>query len=184
MPANLHLTPRWFPHAALAAAWRPGYEGGGLQPWLQAFLYQLIRAMDLRRVVELGTWYGYTSAWLAQAVEDNGGGEAHFVDLEERHVERTRAAVERLDLKTTACAFIHKPSVAYLADIPHDMQFVFLDDDKERVKEKIAMISQRCARCLVAIHDAETQSFLRNERAVLLPIPPADGGGDLALLWA
>lgn len=183
MPPNLHLEPRWFPHDALRRAWRPGYEGGGLQPWLQALLYHMIRATDIRHVVELGTWYGYTSGWLAQAVEDNGGGTATFVEHAPDCAAKTRAALDALGLEKTACEIIHKPSLEYLPRLPDATQFVFLDDDKAAVPEKLRLIKERAPRALVAIHDAETLPFLEERKALLLRIPAADGGGDIAFLW-
>jgi predicted O-methyltransferase YrrM len=46
--------------------------------------YQLARIMDARQVFELGSGYGYSTAWFARAVQENGGGAVHHVVWDER----------------------------------------------------------------------------------------------------
>ena len=41
--------------------------------------YQLARLMGAQRVFELGSGYGYSTAWFARAVQENGGGVVHHV---------------------------------------------------------------------------------------------------------
>lgn len=41
--------------------------------------YQLARMIGARRVFELGSGYGYSTAWFARAVQENGGGVVHHV---------------------------------------------------------------------------------------------------------
>ncbi|MGB0387081.1 MAG: O-methyltransferase, partial [Ardenticatenaceae bacterium] len=43
------------------------------------FCYQVARMIGARKIFELGSGYGYSTAWFAQAVEENGGGEVHHV---------------------------------------------------------------------------------------------------------
>src|SRR3970040_1346006 len=47
-------------------------------------LYQITRSLKARRVFEMGSGYGYSTAWFAQAVKENGGGEVHHVVWEEK----------------------------------------------------------------------------------------------------
>ena len=58
------------------------------------FCYQLCRAIDARRVVEIGTSYGVSTLYLAAAVRDNvraGGGNGIVIGTEYEH-EKVRAA--------------------------------------------------------------------------------------------
>jgi predicted O-methyltransferase YrrM len=48
------------------------------------FCYQITRMMGARRVFELGSGYGYSTAWFARAVQENGGGEVHHVVWDEK----------------------------------------------------------------------------------------------------
>jgi len=41
--------------------------------------YLVARMIGARRVFELGSGYGYSTAWFARAVRENGGGEVHHV---------------------------------------------------------------------------------------------------------
>jgi predicted O-methyltransferase YrrM len=43
------------------------------------FCYLMARMINARRVFELGSGYGYSTAWFARAVMENGGGEVHHV---------------------------------------------------------------------------------------------------------
>lgn len=54
------------------------------------YCYQLARMMHARSVFELGSGYGYSTAWFAKAVKENGGGVVHHTvwdaDLSKRAV--------------------------------------------------------------------------------------------------
>src|SRR5262245_16389068 len=46
--------------------------------------YQIARMTGARRVFELGSGYGYSTAWFARAVQENGGGVVHHVVWDEK----------------------------------------------------------------------------------------------------
>src|SRR5215211_4652755 len=41
------------------------------------YCYQLARMINAKSVFELGSGYGYSTAWFAKAVKENGGGVVH-----------------------------------------------------------------------------------------------------------
>ena len=45
--------------------------------------YQVARMTGATNVFELGSGYGYSTAWFAKAVEENGGGQVHHVVWDE-----------------------------------------------------------------------------------------------------
>ena len=45
--------------------------------------YQLARMIGAQRIFELGSGYGYSTAWFARAVQENGGGAVHHVVWDE-----------------------------------------------------------------------------------------------------
>lgn len=47
------------------------------------FCYQLARMIGARRVFELGSGFGYSTAWFAKAVQENGGGTVYHVVWDE-----------------------------------------------------------------------------------------------------
>jgi predicted O-methyltransferase YrrM len=49
-----------------------------------------------RRIFELGSGYGYSTAWFARAVRENGGGEVHHVVWDDDLSQRARKHLERL----------------------------------------------------------------------------------------
>src|SRR5512141_919519 len=41
------------------------------------YCYQLARMLNAKAIFELGSGYGYSTAWFAKAVKENGGGIVH-----------------------------------------------------------------------------------------------------------
>jgi caffeoyl-CoA O-methyltransferase len=62
------------------------------------FCYLVARMIGARRVYELGSGYGYSTAWFARAVRENGGGTVHHVVWDEALSLRARGHLERLGL--------------------------------------------------------------------------------------
>src|SRR4051812_47608332 len=60
------------------------------------FNYMIARMLGARRVFELGSGYGYSTAWFARAVKENGGGEVHHVVWSEELSEKARGYLGRL----------------------------------------------------------------------------------------
>jgi caffeoyl-CoA O-methyltransferase len=58
--------------------------------------YLVSRLIGARRVFELGSGYGYSTAWFARAVRENGGGEVHHVVWDADLSTRARTHLERL----------------------------------------------------------------------------------------
>jgi len=58
--------------------------------------YLVARMIGARRVFELGSGYGYSTAWFARAVRENGGGEVHHVVWDEDLSRRARKHLEQL----------------------------------------------------------------------------------------
>ena len=52
--------------------------------------YQVARMIGARRVFELGSGYGYSTAWFAKAVSENGGGEVFHVVWDEALSQQAR----------------------------------------------------------------------------------------------
>src|ERR1041384_6544801 len=52
--------------------------------------YQVARMIGARRIFELGSGYGYSTAWFARAVQEQGGGVVHHVVWDEDLSRRAR----------------------------------------------------------------------------------------------
>ena len=181
--ANEHLVPVLWPHPHIRKYWESGkhFTEGATQPWVQALLYQLCRALDVRRAVELGCYLGATSAWLAAAIESNGGGSLTVVDVGDEYISRTKERISAMALSGVETAYVKRPSLEYLPEIPPNTQFVFLDDDKDKVPAKLDLIRARCPGAVVAIHDMETLTQ-GIEGILRLDTPILHGTGYLGLL--
>jgi predicted O-methyltransferase YrrM len=60
------------------------------------YCYQLARQVRARSVFELGSGYGYSTAWFARAVKENGGGTVHHTVWDEELSERARKHLGRM----------------------------------------------------------------------------------------
>jgi predicted O-methyltransferase YrrM len=58
--------------------------------------YLIARMIGAKRIFELGSGYGYSTAWFARAVRENGGGEVHHVVWDEDLSTRAREHLEHL----------------------------------------------------------------------------------------
>jgi predicted O-methyltransferase YrrM len=58
--------------------------------------YQIARMINARSVFELGSGYGYSTAWFATAVEENGGGFVHHAVWDEGLSTMARGHLGRL----------------------------------------------------------------------------------------
>src|SRR5258705_3138664 len=67
-------------------------------PAVGQLCYMLARAIGARRVFELGSGYGYSTAWFARAVKENGGGVVHHVVWDEELSRRARGHLDALAL--------------------------------------------------------------------------------------
>jgi predicted O-methyltransferase YrrM len=185
--ANEHLAPVWWPHPSLKTYWDSGlhHTEGATQPWVQALLYQLCRALDVRRAVELGCYRGVTSAWLALAIEANGGGRLDLVDTNQTFLTVAMARVGDVNTGTLVATAGHaETSFAFLREhFQPDTQFIFMDDDKADIKQKVHVIRDCGCQALIAVHDVEhNQPQLEGLNAVTLKTPVLHGTGWLALI--
>jgi caffeoyl-CoA O-methyltransferase len=58
--------------------------------------YLIARIIGARRIFELGSGFGYSTAWFARAVRENGGGEVHHVVWDNDLSSRARTHLDRL----------------------------------------------------------------------------------------
>lgn len=92
--------------------------------------YQLARSIGAKRVFELGSGFGYSTAWFARAVQENGGGEVHHVVWDEVLSAEARVHLDRMGLGHLVRYHVSEAVQALkLADGPFDL--IFNDIDKE-----------------------------------------------------
>ncbi|MCS7010576.1 MAG: O-methyltransferase [Anaerolineales bacterium] len=94
------------------------------------FCYQITRLMNARRVFELGSGFGYSTAWFAQGVQENGGGEVWHVVWDANLSQQARLHLERLGVSEVV-RYVIGEAVTTLRETPGLFDLIFLDIDKE-----------------------------------------------------
>jgi predicted O-methyltransferase YrrM len=104
--------------------------------------YLLTRLTGARQVFELGSGFGYSTAWFARAVKENGGGTVHHVVWDE---DLSRAARENLAALGLAdvVRFHVGEAVATLTDAAGPFDIIFNDIDKHDYPKALDVIASK-----------------------------------------
>ena len=123
---------------ALAA--REGFPIIG--PACGQWCYQIARLTGARRIFELGSGFGYSTAWFARAVLENGGGTVHHTVWDADLSDQARNHLERLGLNA-AVEYHLGEAVATLRETPGPFDIIFNDIDKEQYPGSLDVIEAR-----------------------------------------
>jgi caffeoyl-CoA O-methyltransferase len=103
------------------------------------FCYQVTRLTGARAVFELGSGYGYSTAWFARGVRENGGGAVHHTVWDEGLSQRARGHLTRLGLADLV-EFHVAEAVEALGRTPDPFDLIFSDIDKEGYPASLPVI--------------------------------------------
>ncbi len=106
------------------------------------FCYQIARMIGARRVFELGSGFGYSTAWFARAVGENGGGEVYHVVWDEDLSARARGHLARLGL-TDRVRFLVSEAVEALSRAEGTFDLIFNDIEKQDYPESLPVIEAK-----------------------------------------
>jgi len=104
--------------------------------------YQLARTIGARRIFELGSGYGYSTAWFARAVHENGGGIVHHVVWDEDLSARARKHLHVLGYDAIVQYHVGE-AVATLAETEGPFDLIFNDIDKHGYPTSLAEITKK-----------------------------------------
>ena len=104
--------------------------------------YLLARLIGARQIFELGSGFGYSTAWFARAVKENGGGKVHHVVWDEKLSSLARDYLGRMEL-TDVIEFHVGEAVATLKEHAGPFDIVFNDIDKEGYPASLGVIVDR-----------------------------------------
>jgi predicted O-methyltransferase YrrM len=104
--------------------------------------YQLTRLVGARRVFELGSGYGYSTAWFARAVRDNGGGKVFHTVWDETLSAHARRHLARLGLEDLVHFHVGE-AVAALAATDGPFDLIFNDIDKQGYPDSLPVIAAK-----------------------------------------
>jgi predicted O-methyltransferase YrrM len=108
--------------------------------------YLIARLIRARRVFELGSGFGYSTAWFARAVEENigsdGQGEVHHSVWDQALSDQARRHLGALHLEHLV-RFHCGEAVAALRAVSGPFDLIFSDIDKEGYPASLPIIEQR-----------------------------------------
>jgi predicted O-methyltransferase YrrM len=104
--------------------------------------YQIARMVGARRVFELGSGYGYSTAWFARAVVENGGGEVFHVVWDEKLSQRARGHLARLGYGEVVRYHVGE-AVAALRQAEGMFDLIFNDIDKDGYPASLPVIEKK-----------------------------------------
>jgi len=107
------------------------------------FLYMLAKMRNAKRVLEIGTFYGYSTMWFAKAVPDGGlvvsiEMTEKFVDMAQRNVSSAGLASKVELLHGDAAALLGK----LIADKVEPFDFIFIDAHKPSYPQYLSLCMQ------------------------------------------
>lgn len=106
------------------------------------YCYQLARMINAKSVFELGSGYGYSTAWFAKAIRENGGGIVHHTvwdDKLSKQAQRHLSALGSADV----VQFHNAEAVETLRQTPGPFDIIFNDIDKEGYPDSLPVIKEK-----------------------------------------
>ena len=109
------------------------------------FCYLMTRVLGARSVFELGSGFGYSTAWFARGVQENGGGVVHHAVKDADLSARARKHLARLGLSDLVEFHIGE-AVAALRDAAGPFDLIFNDIDKADYPAALPVITPQLRR--------------------------------------
>jgi predicted O-methyltransferase YrrM len=106
------------------------------------FNYVVARMIGARKVFELGSGYGYSTAWFARAVKENGGGVVHHCVWDEDLSKRARGYLGRLGY-ADMIEFHVGEAIETLTKTDDTFDLMFNDIQKHMYPASIPVIKQK-----------------------------------------
>ena len=104
--------------------------------------YQLARTIGARRIFELGSGFGYSTAFFAKAVAENGGGVVHHVVWDQALSDQARGHLRAMGLDAYV-QFHMGEAVETLAATEGPFDIVFNDIDKHGYPASLPVIEEK-----------------------------------------
>ncbi len=106
------------------------------------YCYQLARMINAKSVFELGSGYGYSTAWFAKAVKENGGGVVHHTVWDEDLSKRAQGHLSALG-SADIVQFHIAEAVETLRQTQGPFDIIFNDIDKEGYPDSLPVIKEK-----------------------------------------
>ncbi len=106
------------------------------------YCYQLARMIKAKSVFELGSGYGYSTAWFAKAVRENGGGVVHHTVWDADLSKRAAGHLSRLGYGDLVQYHVAE-AVETLRQTGGLFDIIFNDIDKEAYPDSFPIIKEK-----------------------------------------
>lgn len=106
------------------------------------FCYLIARMIGARSVFELGSGFGYSTAWFARAVQENGGGSVHHVVWDDELSAQARGHMSKLGYDDVVRYHVGE-AVETLRQTKGLVDLVFNDIDKEGYPDALDVIEEK-----------------------------------------
>ena len=106
------------------------------------YCYQLARMIGAKSVFELGSGYGYSTAWFAKAVKENGGGVVHHTVWDDALSKQAASHLSALG-SDDVVNFHNAEAVETLRKTDGPFDIIFNDIDKEAYPTSLPFIKEK-----------------------------------------
>lgn len=136
------LVPSRVAELAAMEAYAQAHDFPIIGPVAGHFCYQMARIIGAQRVFELGSGYGYSTAWFARAVRENGGGVVHHVVWDDALSQKARGHLAALGLEEIVRYHVGE-AVEALRQTNNTFDLIFNDIDKEGYPDSLPVITEK-----------------------------------------
>jgi predicted O-methyltransferase YrrM len=106
------------------------------------FCYLVARMLGAKRVFELGSGYGYSTAWFCKAVQENGGGEVHHVVWDKKLSDMAKDHLAKLGYAELVRYTVGE-AVEALRKTAGPFDLIFNDIDKQGYPDSLSVIGEK-----------------------------------------
>jgi len=125
------LVPARHPELVSMEQWAREHRFPIVGPASGNLCYLVARMIGARQVYELGSGYGYSTAWFCRAVQENGGGTVHHVVWDEELSQRARGHLAALGYGDLVRYHVGEAVQALTAEEDASFDLIFNDIDKD-----------------------------------------------------
>jgi predicted O-methyltransferase YrrM len=106
------------------------------------YIYQLARLINAKSIFELGSGYGYSTAWFAKALRENGGGVVHHTVWDENLSQQAKQHL--VQLRSDEFVKFHmSEAVEALKKTDGPFDIIFNDIDKQQYPASLPVIKEK-----------------------------------------
>jgi predicted O-methyltransferase YrrM len=106
------------------------------------YCYQLARMIGAKSIFELGSGYGYSTAWFAKALKENGGGVVHHTVWDEELSQQARSHLVKLG-SADLVQFHVSEAVTALRQTEGPFDIIFNDIDKQDYPASVSIVKEK-----------------------------------------